>query len=175
MCLSLVRSKSKSCTMFSHAKTLIISAASEVAVILFTGGRGSTHPPVGRPGEGGWADPRGCRSPRMHTPPRYVNKRAVHILLECIPVLVLHYFNLKSINFYRPCNVFTPVCQSFCHTPPPEQTPPWQTPPPPGQTLPWADTPWADFPPPAQCMLGYGQQAGGTHLTGMQSCRQNIL
>ena len=35
---------------------------------------------------------------------------------------------------------------------------------------PWADTPspWAD--PPAQCMLGYGQQAGGTHPTGMQSC-----
>ena len=25
-------------------------------------------------------------------------------------------------------------------------------------------------PPPAQCMLGYGQQAGGTHPTGMQSC-----
>ena len=29
---------------------------------------------------------------------------------------------------------------------------------PPGQT------------PPAQCMLGYGQQAGGTHPTGMHSC-----
>ena len=24
--------------------------------------------------------------------------------------------------------------------------------------------------PPAQCMLGYGQQAGGTHSTGMHSC-----
>ena len=24
--------------------------------------------------------------------------------------------------------------------------------------------------PPAQCTLGYGQQAGGTHPTGMQSC-----
>ena len=24
--------------------------------------------------------------------------------------------------------------------------------------------------PPAQCMLGYGQQAGGTHPTGMHSC-----
>ena len=40
--------------------------------------------------------------------------------------------------------------------------PPGQTPP--GQTLPWADTP------PAQCMVGYGQQAGGTHTTGMHSC-----
>ena len=24
--------------------------------------------------------------------------------------------------------------------------------------------------PPNQCMLGYGQQAGGTHPTGMQTC-----
>ena len=34
----------------------------------------------------------------------------------------------------------------------PEQTPPQQT-----------DTP-------GQCMLGYGQQAGGAHPTGMHSC-----
>ena len=33
-----------------------------------------------------------------------------------------------------------------------------------GLPLPPADTPLA------QCMLGYGQQAGGTHPTGMQSC-----
>ena len=32
------------------------------------------------------------------------------------------------------------------------------------QPHPWADTP------PAQCMLGSGQQAGGTHSTGMHSC-----
>ena len=63
-------------------------------------------------------------------------------------------------------------------------------------TLPWADTPPADIPcivyagynPPfpvhagihplpnacwdtlPQCMLGYGQQAGSTHPTGMHSC-----
>ena len=66
---------------------------------------------------------------------------------------------------------------------------------PPGQThplgrhtpSPWTDTPWADTPPapqadtlwadtqpgqtpPAQCMLGYDQQVGGTHPTGMHSC-----
>ena len=35
---------------------------------------------------------------------------------------------------------------------------PWGGRPPPGQS------------PPTQCMLGYGQQAGGTHPTGMQSC-----
>ena len=51
---------------------------------------------------------------------------------------------------------------------PPRQTPPL------GRHPPSADTP-ADIPPPwadiplAQCMLGYGQQTGGTHPTGMQS------
>ena len=30
-------------------------------------------------------------------------------------------------------------------------------------------------PPPVQCMLGYGQQAGGTHPTGMHSCFIMIL
>ena len=29
--------------------------------------------------------------------------------------------------------------------------------------------PWADTPP-AQCKLGYSQQAGGMHPTGMHSC-----
>ena len=52
--------------------------------------------------------------------------------------------------------------------------PPGQTPP--GQTPPWADTPFprAD-PPPAQCILGYGQQAGGTHPTGMHSCSESKI
>ena len=62
-------------------------------------------------------------------------------------------------------------------------TPPGQAPPgryPPRQTPTCADTPWADTPPrantpptahpPAQCMLGYSQQADGTHPTGLQSC-----
>ena len=50
---------------------------------------------------------------------------------------------------------------------------------PPGKHPPWADTPQADTPlpnacwdthPAMQCMLGYNQQAGGTHPTGMHSC-----
>ena len=62
----------------------------------------------------------------------------------------------------RQGNVFTPVCHSVhrgdlphprADTPSCSDTPPGQTPP--RQT------------PPAQCMLGYGQQAGGTHRTGM--------
>ena len=57
---------------------------------------------------------------------------------------------------------------------------------PPGHTSPlgihpfWADTPWVDThtpgqTPPVQCMLGYGQQTGGTHPTGMHSCLSKFL
>ena len=72
--------------------------------------------------------------------------------------------------------------QGVCHTHPWADTPWADTP------SPWADTlpgqrPLARHPlgihppghtppgqtPPGQCMLGYGQQAGGTHPTGMQS------
>ena len=46
---------------------------------------------------------------------------------------------------------------------------------PPFPADPLAGTPRAGTPhwvgtPPGQCMLGYGQQAGGTHPTGMHSC-----
>ena len=57
-------------------------------------------------------------------------------------------------------------------TTPTGQTPPWAETPP-RHTLSQADTPWpvhAGIHPPAQCMLGYGQQAGGMHPTGMHSC-----
>ena len=53
---------------------------------------------------------------------------------------------------------------------PPEQTPPGQTPPPrQTPTLPRQTSPHA------QCMLGYGQQADGTHPTGMHSCFYLVL
>ena len=86
----------------------------------------------------------------------------------------------------RQGNIFTPVCQSFCSQGVSAsglggvcQTPPRQTPPhpgqiPPGQTPPWADTPLGRHPP-ARCMLGYGQQAGGTHPTGMHTCLKIYL
>ena len=51
----------------------------------------------------------------------------------------------------------------------------------PGQTSPWADTPRqtrpspGQTPPPAQLMLGYGQQAGGTHPTGKHSCSESKI
>ena len=84
-------------------------------------------------------------------------------------------------------NIFRSVCQEFCpqggsasvHAgilPPrhPEQTPgsrhpPNQAPPrpgnPPEQTPPEQTPPWDQAPP-----RRYGQRAGGTHPTGMQSC-----
>ena len=79
-------------------------------------------------------------------------------------------------------NVFTPVYhsahrRSLPYTPPGR---PHLGRPPPGRQPPWADTPQADTStrpdtphgqtPPVQCMLGYGQQAGSMHPTGMQSC-----
>ena len=55
---------------------------------------------------------------------------------------------------------------------PPRQVHPPEQVHPPG---PWAGTPQAGTlpqvgTPPAQCMLGYSQQAGSMHPTGMQSC-----
>ena len=75
---------------------------------------------------------------------------------------------------------------------PPRQTHPHlgrhplaDTNPPPGQTLPLGRQPPGQTPPgqtalpgrhpPAQCMLGYGQQAGGTHPTGMHSCSTLVV
>ena len=56
------------------------------------------------------------------------------------------------------------------------QTPPWADTPPTAEPL-WVDTIPGQTPtlgrpplPPVQCMLGYGQQAGGTHPTGMHTC-----
>ena len=41
-------------------------------------------------------------------------------------------------------------------------------------TSPWADTTLGRHHPLAQCMLGYGQQAGGTHPTEMHSCANSL-
>ena len=60
----------------------------------------------------------------------------------------------------------TPWADTSQADPPPADTP-WadHTPPPLGQTPHhWTDTP------PVQCILGYGQQSGGTHPIGMHSC-----
>ena len=91
---------------------------------------------------------------------------------------------------------FASVHAGYHHHPPPDQAPPWnrhppgpgpprpgtppdQPPPPPEQTpsrdqatRPQEQTPLgADTPPPcAVHAVKYGQQAGGMHPTGMQSC-----
>ena len=102
----------------------------------------------------------------------------------------------EYLGRYTPRQVLPPSRYS-----PRAGTPPWEGPPqagippgryPPGQVLPPAGTPWAGTPPrqvtlkvhrefrpgryfplPSAVHAGrYGQQAGGTHPTGMQSCFQ---
>ena len=70
----------------------------------------------------------------------------------------------------RQDNVFTPVCHSVHRgvSATPGQTPP-QADTPPGQTPP-TQCMLGYTHPPVQCMLGYGQQAVGTHPTGMHTC-----
>ena len=53
----------------------------------------------------------------------------------------------------------------------PGKVPNGQTPPSPGQALPLGRPPRKT--PSVQCMLGYGQPAGGTHPSGMQSCLES--
>ena len=57
----------------------------------------------------------------------------------------------------------------FLHLSVPGQVSPLGKVHPPGQVPSRAGTPWAGTPP-WQCMLGYGQQAGGTNPTKMHSC-----
>ena len=66
------------------------------------------------------------------------------------------------------------VCLSACWdtTTPLEQTPLQDQAPPQEQTSPRADTPWSRHPPGAEHAGRYGQWAGSTHPTGMQSCCQ---
>ena len=69
--------------------------------------------------------------------------------------------------------------------PPGRYNPAQQVQPPQAGTLPWQVPPWAGTPPdrypprqvqpPQKCMLGYGQQAGGTHPTGMHSCLRHRM
>ena len=93
--------------------------------------------------------------------------------------------------YYYPQTKFAKVMFSHVSVCPrggvPGQVPPWAGTPP-GQVDPrWAGTrPWAGTPlpgqvhpprqvhPPLQCMLGYGQQAGGSHPTGMHSCSEKF-
>ena len=66
-------------------------------------------------------------------------------------------------------NIFAPVCHSVHRGRVPGQVPPRQVHPP-GQVPPRQVHPLPRQVHPHQCMLGYGQQAGSTHPTGMHSC-----
>ena len=111
----------------------------------------------------------------------------------CKPIGIQNAFGFFTIDksdtykiyIYRPqrscgqCNIFTPICHSFCsqggglpqcmlgYPPPrsrhpPRADPPWTRPP-------RADTPRSRHPPPKQTPA-YGLRAAGTHPTGMHSC-----
>ena len=92
-------------------------------------------------------------------------------------------------------NIFSSMCQEFCSQGGvPGQVPPWAGTPSPRQVHPWAGTPPPDRYPPGMYTLPlgrntplgrytptgtvhagrYGQQAGGTHPTGMHSCFNSI-
>ena len=131
---------------------LLLPPANEVCegydftgVCLSTGGGCLPHCMLGYTPPWGRSYPPGRYTPWAGTPPWQVHPRQVH-----------------PSGRYTPQGRYTPKAG----------TPPWQVHPP------WAGTPPGRYtprkvhtpPPPAQCMLGYGQQAGGTHPTGMQSC-----
>ena len=75
-------------------------------------------------------------------------------------------------------NIFSSVCQEFCSQgaadTPPDQAPLLWTRPPPGADPPRADLPRTRHPPWAEHAGRYGQQASGTHPTGMQSCLYKV-
>ena len=101
--------------------------------------------------------------------------------------MIRHIILQKRFSFITACkrslgqgNIFSSVCQEFCSQegvpgqvhPPPQQVHPRAgtplragTPPPQGRY-----TPLGRYPPRAVHAGKYGQQAGGTHPTGMHSC-----
>ena len=94
-----------------------------------------------------------------------------------LPFIFRHRLYLPPATKLGQGYVFTRVCDSVhrgASATHPRVDTPWADTPPPGRhpldrhTPLGRHTPWADNPP--QCMLGYGQQAGGTHPDGMQSC-----
>ena len=113
--------------------------------------------------------------PSVHAPQRIlrdaVNEWTVHILLECMLVTT----RKRSLG---QGNIFTPVCHSVHKGGVPGQVPPspGQVHPPgtpPGRFTPGGRYTSGRYTPPGAVHAGrYGQQAGGTHPTGMHSCFQ---
>ena len=101
--------------------------------------------------------------------------------------------SLRRLCFHRCLSVHGGVSASlYAGIHPPRQTPPWADTPtcqtPPTQCmLGYTPLPIAcwnthtpaqcilGYTPPAQCMLGYGQQAGGTHPTAKHSCGFKLI
>ena len=95
--------------------------------------------------------------------PRLLSQNESFIcLLHCLSTIITaRKQSLQRSWFHR--------CLSVCLPPPP----PGKHTLPLGSHIPWVDTPVPSAcsdTHPAQCMLGYGQQAGGTYPTGIHSC-----
>ena len=120
------------------------------------------------------------RHNKNHVLPKSQHNAEKHYLLH---LSVSHSVHMGGVPWQVPPWAGTPPRQvpPMVGTPP---LPPGQVHPPgrctpPGQVHPRAGPPRQVYPhpcpprqvhPPQQCMLGYGQQAGGTHPTGMHSC-----
>ena len=106
---------------------------------------GQVHTQVGTPGR---YTPQAGTPPGRYTPQADTPSQQVHLHGRYTPSGQVH-----PLGRYTPRQVHSTA-----------GTPSW------AGTSPWAGTPARQVHPlPLQCMLGYGQQAGGTHPTGMHS------
>ena len=141
-------------------------------VCLSTGGRvsasvhaGMPYPPDGEPNP----PPRNGEPPQDGEPPPlgsrlqhtvYGGRYASYWNAFLLKRVLIHIITTRKRSFGQG-NIFSSVCQEFCSW----GGVPGQVHPPPGRC-----TPWAGSPPRAVHAGKYGQQAGGTHPTGMHSC-----
>ena len=110
------------------------------------------HPQAGTPP--GQAQPPGQVNPRQVHPLGRYTPQAGTLPRHVLPGQVSPWTGTPTPRQVNPLGRYTPR-QVY---PPGQVHPPWQV------------HPYGHLHFPRQCMLGYGQQAGGTHPTGMHSC-----
>ena len=100
----------------------------------------------------------------------YVSSLIVSGAIDPSVIFTVRKQSLRRLCFHRCLSVHGEggVCSIACWDTPRTRGRHPPRPDPPGQT------PQADTPRRVQCMLGYGQQAGGTHPTGMHSCFKKV-
>ena len=184
------------------AKEFLLPPANEVwgkviflhlSVILFTGWGvpGQVAPPLAGTYPPGQVHPQQVHPPGRYTPPGQVPPTPRQVPPGSTPPGQVHppeQVHPPGRHPPTPRQVPLPLGRypSRAGTPTPGHlppTPPGRYPSPWAGTTPQAGTPLSRYTLPLlagtaplpQCMLGYGQQAGGTHHTGMHSCRSRSL